>query len=119
MKKKKIIYYVILLFVILNCILTTCCYAINTGDFTGIYSGTTESTILTAGGAILGAVQVIAVGFALVSALIMGMKYMFSSVEDKATIKQKMILFIGGAVIVFGATGLIKLIAKWANAVIK
>ena len=85
----------------------------------GIYTPGGESTLVKAGGADLGVVQVIAVAFGIISALVMGMKYMFSSVEDRATIKQKMIIFVIGSILVFGATGLIKLIANWANTVIK
>ncbi len=85
----------------------------------GIYNSGGETKLVKAGGAVLGVVQVIAVAFGIISALVMGMKYMFSSVENRATIKQKMIIFVIGSVLVFGATGLIKLIANWANTVIK
>ena len=85
----------------------------------GIYTPGGETTLVKAGGAVLGAVQVIAIAFGIVSALVMGMKYMFSSVEDRVKIKQKLIIYVLGSILVFGATGLIKLIANWANTVIK
>lgn len=85
----------------------------------GIYTPGGETTLVKAGGAVLGAVQVIAIAFGIVSALVMGMKYMFSSIEDRVKIKQKLIIYVLGSILVFGATGLIKLIANWANTVIK
>lgn len=85
----------------------------------GIYTPGGETKLVKAGGAVLGAVQVIAIAFGIVSALVMGMKYMFSSIEDRVKIKQKLIIYVLGSILVFGATGLIKLIANWANTVIK
>lgn len=116
-KYKRIICLMILNLLLLSFLSIS--YGFSTGDYSGIYTPGGETTLVDAGGAILGVVQVIAVAFGIISALIMGMKYMFSSVESRATIKQKMIIFVIGSILVFGATGIIRLIANWANQVIK
>ena len=67
-------------------------------------------------GAIIGIVQLVGVGIALIACVIMGIRYVTSSVEDRADIKKKLIPYVIGTVIFFGATGILQLIssvAKW------
>lgn len=68
------------------------------------------STLYEFGNIILGIVQYIGAGVAVVALLILAMKYMYSSPGDKAEVKKKLIPFIIGGVLVFGAVQLVKLV---------
>lgn len=68
------------------------------------------SSLYEFGNIILGIVQYIGAGVAVVALLILAMKYMYSSPGDKAEVKKKLIPFIIGGVLVFGAVQLVKLV---------
>ena len=68
------------------------------------------STLYEFGNIILGIVQYIGAGVAVIALLILAMKYMYSSPGDKAEVKKKLIPFIIGGVLVFGAVQLVKLV---------
>lgn len=66
-------------------------------------------TLFEVGNIILGLIQGIGAGVAVIATLVLGMKYVYSSPEDKATIKKQLIPYIIGGVLVFGATTLVKI----------
>ena len=66
----------------------------------------------TMGGKILNIVQIVGVAVAVIMLSVLGIKYMFASTNDKATIKEKLMAYVIGAFILFGistAIGIIKL----------
>lgn len=62
------------------------------------------------GNIILGILQYIGVGVSIIACLILAIKYMYTSVDEKAEIKKKLIPFIIGGFLVFGAVQLVKLV---------
>ena len=60
--------------------------------------------ITTLGGKIMGIVQTIGVVIAVVILMVLGIKYMMGSAEEKAEYKKTMIPYIIGAVLIFGAS---------------
>ena len=66
-------------------------------------------------GMILGVLQTIGVVVTMVSLVIAGIKYMISSTNDKASIKQQAIPFVIGGTIIFAASTIVKLIANFAG----
>lgn len=88
---------------------------INTGDYTAIYNKSGTSKVTDMGGSVLGVVQIIGVTIGIVCLIILGLKYMYSSTEDKATIKERLIPYAIGAVIMFGGTGILTLVANFAR----
>lgn len=70
------------------------------------------------GNAILGIIQYIGLGVAVIATLVLAMKYMYSSPEDKATIKKKLIPFIIGGFMVFGAIQLVKIVETFTKEII-
>ena len=67
-------------------------------------------------GGVVRIIQIVGTGIAVGASIYLGIRYMLSSVEEKAEIKKKMIPFVIGAVIFFGATGILRIIAgiaKW------
>ena len=67
------------------------------------------------GNTILGIVQVIGIGVALIALLVLGIKYMYHSPEEKAEIKKQLIPFIIGGFLVFGATSLVKIVETFTT----
>ena len=91
-------------------------FIIDTNKYSNIYQSSNDTTqIFTMSGKILGIVQVIGMGVAVISLSIMGTKYMISSVEEKAKIKEQFIPYVIGAVLLFGGATLIKIVIDFAQ----
>ena len=104
----------------LVCLACSSVFAIAYNNFNNLTGGQTGSTIIknTVGGAwatVVSIVQILAVA-AIVFA---GLRYMFASADQKADIKKSMGTLAIGAILVFGATTVIRFIANAANQVIK
>ena len=69
-------------------------------------SGALESTLLGKGGRILGAISTIGTVLSVVVLMIIGIKYMTGSVEEKAEYKKTMTSYMLGAFLLFAATTL-------------
>ena len=70
------------------------------------------------GNVILGIIQYVSIGVASIAEIILGIKYMYSSPEDKAEIKKKLVPFIIGGVLVFGAVQLVKIVETFVGEII-
>ena len=68
-------------------------------------------------GSIIVVVRIIAVGIAIIMIVVLAMKYMVSSVEDKAEIKKHATVYIVGAIVLFAASGLLGIIQQFANSI--
>lgn len=64
---------------------------------------------------ILGIVQVVAVSVAVIMLIVLAIKYISSAPNDKAEIKKHAVIYIVGAVLLFGATGVLQLIKQFAE----
>ena len=118
-KSKKIIKYIIA-FISIILILTNFSYALDTDVYSDIYKNDGgQSTITNAAGTVLGVVQTIGMVSSIIFLVVLGMKYIFSSPNDKAMIKDKAVIYVTGAVIMFGASGFIGLIGNWAQETVK
>ena len=71
-------------------------------------TGRTEVKSL--GNTILGIVQVVAAAVAVIMLIVLAIKYISASPNDKASIKQSAIVYIVGAICLFGASGLLSII---------
>ena len=96
---------------IIAILLTTKCYAVTTvvdpttfdpSTYTG---SSTEANNMA--GKILGAVQAIGNIVSILALVIIGIKYMFGSVEEKAEYKKTMIPYIVGAILMFASVNII------------
>lgn len=70
------------------------------------------------GNAILGVIQYIGLGVAVIAALVLAMRYMYSSPDEKADIKKKLIPFVIGGFLVFGAVQLLKIVEIFVGEII-
>ncbi len=110
----KILTIILMVFVLAN--ITNFAYAgeINTEDFDILYSKDGVSDLDNKTGKILNIVQIGGTAVSLVALLILGMRYMLSSPNEKATIKEKLIPYVIGVIIFFAASNLVTIVMKFA-----
>ena len=76
---------------------------INPGDMTGTPSGASDQ-ISSLGNQIIGVVQGIGIVVSVVVVIVLGIKYMMGSVEEKAEYKKTMMPYLIGAALIFAAS---------------
>lgn len=69
-----------------------------------------EGEITTLGQKIVGIIQIVGVVIAVVVILVIGIKYLIGSAEEKAEYKKTMIPYIVGAVLIFAGTSIVRVI---------
>ena len=84
------------------------------GDIDGAKAGDT-SKVTNIGGKIINIIQVVGIVVAIAVVLIIGIKYMTGSVEQKAEYKKVMIPYIIGAVLLVAGTSIVKVIFNTIN----
>ncbi len=125
--KKNIFYKIIFLIITLICIiftLTTSTYAFSISDiFTGaddfIQSGIKDqnptiddSNLQDMSNLLYNTLLIIAIVVAVIVGLVIGIQFMTGSVEQKAKIKETLIPYIAGCIVIFGAFGIWKLVVE-------
>lgn len=123
MKKAYKVISVLTIVLILVCICTNI-FAITTSvDISGIESAadsasTTEAdtAMKTIGGTIIKYVTNAAIVVSVVMIAILGIKYMMGSAEEKSEYKKSMVPLLVGAILVFGAATIAKIIVNLASA---
>ncbi len=91
--------------------------ALTPGSFgTGTVDSSQTSIIKSMGGQIIGVVRTVGVLVAVVILLILGIKYMVGSAEEKADYKKSMIPYIVGAVLIFAASTIAGIVYDMASA---
>ncbi|MCL2341506.1 MAG: pilin [Firmicutes bacterium] len=83
------------------------------------YTGDTSNTnaIENIGQRILGIVQVVGSIAAVIILVVLGIKYMMGSAEEKAEYKKTMIPYLIGAILIFAASNLASMIWSWAHTI--
>lgn len=84
------------------------------GDIVGAKAGDTTK-VTNIGGKIINIIQVVGIVAAIAVVLIIGIKYMTGSVEQKAEYKKVMIPYIIGAVLLVAGTSIVKVIFNTIN----
>lgn len=118
MKLKKIIVVTLislLVFVFIN----TVVFSVDGKDeINNFFNSSTDSklpdTVKSLGGTVITIFQVVATGVALIMLIVLAMKYMLSSPEDRATIKKHAVIYVVGAVCLFAATGILEIFEKFS-----
>ncbi len=68
----------------------------------------------TIGGTMLGVAQVIGMAVAVIMLIVLAIKYISTSPNDKAEIKKYAVVYIVGAIVLFAASGIVELIKNWS-----
>ncbi len=87
----------------------------NPGDFQTSSSGPTASKFKTILEVILSITQVIGVAIAIIMLVVLAIKYISAAPGDKAEIKKHAVVYIVGAVVLFGASGILGIIKNFTN----
>lgn len=85
------------------------------GDYTD--STETDTKVSKMAATILTSIRIIGLAVAVVMLLTVAMKYMTAAPGDKADIKKSAIQYIVGAVVLFGAVGILTIISKFSTAI--
>lgn len=64
---------------------------------------------------IIGIFEVVAAGVAMIMLVVLAIKYMASSPSEKAEIKKHAVVYIVGAVMAFGAVGVVEIIRTFVK----
>lgn len=115
-KTNKIIFLVVLtILLILSMSLTT--YAkIDTSKLNQIGNiGSGTGALSQISGKILGVIYAVAVAVSIGMILVIGIKYMISSPDDKASLKARAVPYLIGAVLIFGTANIVRFIQKMSG----
>lgn len=82
----------------------------NPDYYDSITNSTNDTALITMGGKVLGIINTIGVVASVIVLMILGIKYMVGSVEEKAEYKKSMLAYVIGAVMVFGITTIANII---------
>ncbi len=97
--------FIIAIFISLLIIsISASCFAIDPSDITGSNDVTGTEEITNLGNAIVGILRTVGIVLSVVVILIVGIKYMMGSAEEKAEYKKTMIPYIVGAALIFTAS---------------
>ena len=110
LKKTGIILIVVLMLLFA---FNTYAMAMNPGDIADQLTGTqtpATDSVTNIGNQIIGIITTIGVVVAVVVLLVLGIKYMMGSASEKAEYKKTMIPYLVGAVLIFGASAITKVV---------
>jgi len=82
-------------------------------DVNSATSGVSE--LQSAGNKIIGIIQVVGMLTAVIILMVLGIKYMMGSAEEKASYKKTMMPYLVGAVLLFAASGLAEIVYNFVS----
>ena len=122
MKKTVKLVSILLLTVMIVMTLTTMVRAngIDAANIAGGLTGTTsnaQSDVTKIGNQLIGIITTVGVVVAVIVLLILGIKYMMGSASEKAEYKKTMIPYLVGAILIFGASAITKVVVGLAQGI--
>lgn len=84
-----------------------------------IYDTNDSDLVNNVGGPILFVAQLIGYGVSVITLIIVGIQYVIKSPDEKAKIKDRLIMYTTGAAILFGATSLVSALANFGIGLFK
>lgn len=88
----------------------TSCLALTPGDINGTDNPQGSTEIQSVGNSIVGILQVVGIVLSVVVLIVLGIKYMLGSAEEKADYKKSMIPYVVGAALIFAASAFAQVI---------
>lgn len=104
----------LILYIIMNILISN--YAFATVGGLAVGNGV-DSEIVTMGNKFLGIAQIIGTGVATIMLVVLAIKYMVSSVSDKAEIKKHAAVYIVGAICIYAGVGIIQIIKTFMEGI--
>lgn len=112
-KTLKILSVLLVVIILITCASNVLAAELKPGDITATYTGD-ASELQTKAGKIMGMIRNVAVIASVIIIMILGVKYMLGSVEEKADYKKSFIPLIVGIVLVVSATAIASFIFNMA-----
>lgn len=116
MKLSKILSIVVLSVMLLT-IASNFVLAVDPSTIKGTTTGAGATSVTNLGKQIIGIIQVVGSIAAVAVLVILGIKYMMGSTEEKAEYKKTLIPYIIGAVLIFAASNIAGFIYDWATTI--
>ena len=121
---EKILTIILIALIVLMATLPVCFAADEGADYMdpkGVTAKTTDAAASTQTflWSVLGIVQVVAISLAVIMLIVLGVKYVSAAPAEKADIKQSAMIYVVGAILMFGASGIIQIIKTFAGSAIK
>ena len=112
--------FVVILFIIIISLLYSNAFAVSDSDITSNFQGskptgevkTTSQNILKS---IISVTRIVAAAVAIVILMIIACKYILASAGDRADIKKYAVNYVIGAIILFGASGILSIIQTFVG----
>ncbi len=114
---------VLLLIAVISMTLTTMVSAnggIDVANIAGGLKGTTsnaQNDVTKIGNQLIGIITTVGVVVAVIILLVLGIKYMMGSASEKAKYKETMIPYLVGAILIFGASAITKVVVGLAQGI--
>ena len=120
-KTMKILAFVVTLFMVIAMMSSVVNAAsgvnLTPSQITANIDSNSQTQITSVGGKIVGIIQVIGIVIAVVVIMVVGIKYMMGSVEEKAEYKKTMMPYIIGAVLIFAGSTLANVVYQFATVI--
>lgn len=119
MKKLDKILSMFIIVLMMLCICTTVFAALSTDEIKSdkTLNGSAEETMANVGSTIFTVITNVGIILAVIVIAILGVKYMMGSTEEKAEYKKSMMPYIIGAVLVFGASAIGKIVVGFGKSI--
>ena len=116
---KKTIKIISVLTIILSIVMVaSTCFAIEPNDINPNDPNVKTKQIVNAGSQIATIIRTVGVVASVIILMVLGIKYMMGSAEEKAEYKKTMIPYVVGAVILFGASAIAGAVVELANGLV-
>lgn len=92
-------------------------YAIDPGAISINYSGSGVTDVQSFGGKVIGVIQAVGSVVAVAILVVLGIKYMMGSTEEKAEYKKTLIPYVIGAVLIFAASQVAGIVYNMAQGI--
>lgn len=93
------------------------CFAITPSDIKGDTTTQGATEISNVGKSIVGILQTVGIILSVIVLIILGIKYMMGSAEEKADYKKSMIPYLVGAILIFAASALAQVVYQFVTGI--
>lgn len=116
-KAMKIISVLMIALCVIMTVTTACFAEIDPASINGKDPSTDVSKIGTIGNSIATIIRNVGIVLAVIIVMVLGLKYMIGSAQEKAEYKKTMIPYIVGAVLLFGASAIAQMVISFSGSV--
>ena len=117
MNKKMVKIFTSIMLIMMIVSISISSFALEPGDMNGNTSTQGTAEITNVGNSIIGILQVVGIVLSVVILIVLGIKYMMGSAEEKAEYKKTLMPYVIGAALVFAASTIAQIVYNFMQAV--